>query len=304
MRPIRLGPALAAAATLLALAPAGASAARGHRNAQPRNHAGLIGCRISAFAEPHVVTSGESVQVFGALNCIGGASTASQTITVYEHSVGTPGIKVLGTATTGPGGFYSIIAPALTADSAFQARFLGARSANRVVKVAPQVTLGGPADGSQLLTGARTLSGVIRRGVTFTGTVTPADAGALVTLQRENATSNEEWRAIQRGVVGPGGTFSLTHVFVAPGDANIRVVVRKHMRFTIRGVSNTLSYEISQAENPKLTINTSADPISYGQPVTISGVLAGGAGQKVTLLAHARGAAFAKVGEATANGSG
>lgn len=296
MRSPKPGPALAAALTLLALAPTAASAAR-HPKPQAHRHAGPGGCRITTFAEPHLVTSGESVQLFGQLICAGGASTSGQTVTVYERSAGTPGFQIVGTTSTGASGFYSVVPPAITTDSTFYTRALGARSASRKVKVAPQVTLSGPADGSQLHTG-------VRNRVTFTGTVNPPDVGAELLLQREQATSSEEWHVIQRGVVGVGGVYSLTHTFSVAGDANLRVIVRAHGKFTVRGTSNTLSYEISQAQNPKLTINSSANPIAYGQPVTISGKLAGAAGQTVTLLSRPRGGAFTKTSEATTNVSG
>ena len=308
MRSIRLGRALAAAATLLAAAPAGASAAGGHPGVKGHRHAGAIsGCSLSLFAEDHIITSGESVQVFGALSCPGGSSAAaSQSVTIYEHTAGTPGFKVIATPTTGAGGFYSIPPLPVSLDSSFYATAVGGHSAIKHVKVTPQVTLSGPPDGAQLFTVAHNRPGR-RNLVTFTGTITPAaDEGALVVLQREGATSNEEWHAIQRGSVGPGGVFSITHAFLVPGDANLRVLVRPRGRFTIRGVSNTLSYEISQAENPALTVNASADPVAYEQPVTLSGVLAGGASQPVTLEAHPRGGGpgFTVVAKGTTDGSG
>jgi hypothetical protein len=46
---------------------------------------------------------------------------------------------------------------------------------------------------------------------------------------------------------------------------------------------------INQTQNPNLTIKSSADPISYGAPITIEGVLKGGAGKTITLLSHAKG---------------
>src|SRR5262249_18413744 len=148
-------------------------------------------------------------------------------------------------------------------------------------------------DGSQLKTG-------VRNRVTFSGIVSPADAGARVVLQRENATSVEEWHSIQEGFVKPGGGYVLTHTFAVPGDANLRVVVRPRHRFNARGVSNTVSYEISQAQNPRLTIFSSADPVGYGMPVTISGVLAGGANQKLTLAGRTFGSGgFSNLQEAT-----
>jgi len=277
MRSSKLTTAIAAAGTLLALAPAGAAAAHVPRIKRLR-HASPVGCRISTFAEPHLVTSGETVQVFGQLTCLS-TSVAGQAVTVYERSTGTPGVKAIGTPTTGADGSFAIVTPAITTDSRFYAISLGARSTTRLVKVAPQVSLSGPAEGAQIKTG-------IRNRVTFAGSVNPAqDAGAEVLLQREAATSNEEWHTIQRtGVVRADGSYSFVHIFGAPGDANLRVVVRPHGKFDVRGTSNTLSYEISQNQNPRLTILSSADPVNYGQPVTISGVLAAGAHQKVMLL--------------------
>jgi hypothetical protein len=303
MRSTKLSPAVwaaAAATASLALAPAGAIAAPAHQSlAKSHKHAGVAGCRVSAFVEPHLVTSGEAVQVFGQLVCPGGAGAAvNQTITVYEHTAGTAGFKVVGTVTSAAGGFYSTVPGTISANSVFYARALGARSASRAVKVAPLVTLAGPApDASQLKTGPHNR-------VLFTGTVSPSDAGAQVFLERENATSSEEWISIQGALVRADGTFSILHQFVVPGDANLRVIVRPHRSFEVRGTSNTLSYVIAQPQNPKLTINSSADPVSYGQPVTLSGVLAGGAGKKVTVFSRTAKQPFAKVEEVTADATG
>jgi hypothetical protein len=107
-----------------------------------------------------------------------------------------------------------------------------------------------------------------------------------VILQRQNALTGNEWRRIDVGRVALNGTFSITHTFVVPGDANIRVLVRSQGR-NVPSASNVLTYEISQAQNPLLTIAASANPISYGQSLTISGIVAGsGAGRPVTLFAR------------------
>ena len=175
---------------------------------------------------------------------------------------------------------------------------MGARSPSRQVRVAPTLTLAGPPEGTVLKTGPA-------NAVTFTGTVSPSDTGAEVVLQREASTSTEEWRTIQNGAhVKPDGTYTMLHRFGVPGDANLRAVVRKFGRFDVRGISNTLSYAISQAQNPNLTILSSADPVNFGSPVTISGVVKGAVNQKVTLLGRAFGSPFAKVGETTTDGSG
>jgi hypothetical protein len=300
MRSIRLGRALAATATLLALAPAGASAAGAHSKVKVHRNAGAArGCHVSLFAEEPLISTGESVQVIGTLSsCPGGSgAAASQLVTIHEHSGGTPGFKVIATATTGSGGVYSIPAVPVAVDSSFFATVNGARSAIKRVKVAPQVTLKGPA-GSQIFTG-------VHNKVTFTGTVFPTgDQGAQLILQREAATGKEEWHAIQHGTVGPGGVFSITHRFLEAGDANLRVLVRPLGKFTFRGVSNELGYQISQAQNPKLTI-LSAGLVAYKQPVTITGMLEKGANQPVTLEAHPRGnPGFTVIEKGMTNGSG
>lgn len=292
MRSSRLIAALASASALLTLLAPGASARPlGHK------HAGVPGtCRISLVAEPHRITSGESVQLFGRLAC-GASSTEGQTVTVYGQSVESPGLKVIGTTTTTAGGFYSFVQSDLTSDSSFYTSALSASSATRTVVVAPVVTLKGPSESMTLYTG-------VRNRVTFEGGVSPADAGAELALQRENATSSEEWHVIQQGIVGAGGAYSITHVFVAPGDANLRIVVRRHGRLSVRGISNSLSYGISQKENPSLTINTTAYSIGYGSPVTLSGALALGAGKTVTLEARTHGGALGPVSTTTTGPGG
>jgi hypothetical protein len=120
--------------------------------------------------------------------------------------------------------------------------------------------------------------------------VNPADEGAEVWLEREQATSTEEWGVIHKGTVKAGGVFEFLHTFTVPGVANFRALVRPHGIFDVRGISAPIgSYVINQIQNPNLTIKSSTNPISYGAPITIEGVVKGGAGKPVTLLSHARG---------------
>ncbi len=302
MRPIKLSSALVAAAALLATAPTGAVAAHGPKLPKHKGHASPVGCRVSLSADPHVVTSGEAVLLSGALACPGGSGVNSQAVTVYERIAGVPGgFKIIGTATTGPTGTYTFTPPVVVTDSTFFTRVAGARSANRTARVAPQVTLAtSPAlpEGTQLLTGPG-------HKVKFTGAVNPADAGAEVLLQREAGGSSEEWGTIQEHVfVQLDGTYTFLHRFVVPGDANLRTVVRPHGKFDTRGVSNTLTYEISQTQNPNLTLEPSADPVTYGSTLKLKGVLKAGAGQKVTLMARTFGTSLSKVAETTTGTGG
>jgi hypothetical protein len=105
--------------------------------------------------------------------------------------------------------------------------------------------------------------------------------------------------------VQAGGGYKIKHIFRVPGDASIRVLVRSD-GLNVPSASTPLEYEISQAQNPSLTIVSSADPISYGQPVTISGVLASATTpQTVTLLGrtvHQQG--FAPIAEVSTGTGG
>jgi hypothetical protein len=260
MRSIRLIPALVAAASLFALAPAGALARPASSN-----------CRVRISVSEPVITAGETVSVLGRAHCPSGASTASVPAAVYQHeAIVGPTLKLVASPNTAP---FDVTSAPISFDSSFYAVINGVRSASRKVRVAPQVILNAPTgspDGAQLLTGRHNQ-------VRFTGTVNPAtaaDNGAEVLLEREGATANEEWRAIQSSTVR-AGAFSFLHTFVSPGDANLRVLVRPHGPFGARGISNTFSFEISQPQNPKLTILSSLEPAPYGQSVTLSGVVAG-----------------------------
>jgi hypothetical protein len=283
----RLTPAIVAAATLLALAPAGASA-RKHPSPDGR-------CNVNLNVAPRQITAGDSVVAFGRLACVR-ANAVGQAVQLFEHSFGTPGYTLVQSTTTDARGFYELTQTGVQTNSSFYVRSHGAQSGLRHVRVAARVTLSGPPEGTHLFTGAQNK-------VTFTGTVNPVDVGARVILQRQNALGGNEWHRIDAGQVGPEGGFSIVHTFAVPGDANLRVLVRSH-GINIPSPSNVLTYEISQAQSPALTINASADPISFGQSVTISGTLTSGAKVPVTLLAHTHRQRFAPVAQVTTGASG
>ncbi len=158
------------------------------------------------------------------------------------------------------------------------------------------MTLNGSAEGA-LLTG-------YPNSVTFTGAVSPADVGARVILQRQNALTGNQWRRIDSGFVESTGDYTITHTFVVPGDANLRVLVHSQGR-NVPSESNILADTVSQAQNPELTIQASADPIASGEAVTISGKLTAGASRSLTLMAHtARQPGFVAVARTTGNSAG
>jgi hypothetical protein len=256
-------------------------------------------CRIGIEVVPRRITEGEPVVIFGRLVCRGRASAADQVVRLFHHIPSAPGFTEVQSTTTDAHGFYQFQRAdgVVETNRIWHVRAHGAASANKGVRVAAQVTLNGPPEGTQIFTGP---AGKI----TFTGTVTPTDVGARVILQRQNALTGNEWHRIDSGTVEAGGSFSIIHTFLVPGDANLRVLVRSQGR-NIPSPSDVLSYEISQTQNTELTIVSAADPIVYGQSVTISGTLLGGAAKPVTLLArtvHQRG--FASVAQATTDSNG
>ena len=290
MRLEKLGPAVLAATSLLALAPAAASA---HKHPSPRGR-----CAINIRVAERQITAGEQVEVKGLLKCIPPATAGSQAVTLYEHVAGTAGYVPVQSTTTDVNGFYKFTPPALNANTSFYVRSHGAQSGREKARVSLQVTLTGPPEGTQIETGAPNKQ-------TFSGTVTPADVGARVILQRQNAVAGDEWHRIGIGSVQAGGNYTIAHTFRVPGDASIRVLVRSD-RINSPSASTPLEYEISQAQNPSLTIASSADPITYGQSASISGVLAGATTpQTVTLEArtvHQQG--FAPVAEVSTGAGG
>jgi hypothetical protein len=292
MRFLRLIPAVAALTGALAIAPPSASAFK---------HPGPLGrCRVSINVAPKRIVANDPITIWGRLSCLRPASAADKTVKLFEHVRGTPGLTYVQSVTTDANGFYEIEKAGgdVTTNRFFLVRAHGAQSARREVLVEAEVNLSGPAEGTELYTGHA-------NAVTFTGTVNPADANARVILQRQNALTGNEWHAIDRGVVQSDGTFSIEHAFRYPGDADIRVLVRSGP-INIPSRSNVLTYEISQAQNPALTIESSADPIVFGQSLTISGKLAGAddQSQQVTLYARTAGQRYAAIAQTTTNTEG
>jgi hypothetical protein len=274
------------------------------RDGQSRAHADA-GCHVSIEVTARQITAGDPVTVFGRLICEDGQSAADQIVDLdqREHSSGAPGFGLAGTATTEADGFYALTLPALGASSVFYVRSLGARSTRTLVKVAARVTLLGSVLGTRPFIGGGHSHARPQNTVTFTGRVTPATPGAVVALQRESAARNDEWHRVALGRVDENGGYSITHTFGIPGEANLRVVVHARGQ-NVAGASETLTYEIYPRQNPRLTIQASADPVSYGQAVTIRGVAAGAANQPVTLLARTPGSAPVAVAKASTDGAG
>lgn len=308
MRSRKLVPALAAA-TLLALAPAGAMAKPGGQvKSAPAVGGGSCRPTIELLPGP-VITFGEKVTVTGKLCPTTGA--ASTAVTVISRSVTRRHTQraaaVVNTATvTGETEKTYTFEATPEFNTNFYVRQGNVRSVPKTVKVAPAVTVTEkPAENTPLLTGvsgkgrARTLNKY-----KFTGKVNPAVGGGIVSLQRENSTANEEWLRIGQTSTNANGEFTIEHVFGAPGDANLRVVVNPRLPgLEAPGASSVMSYTINQPQNPQLELHAEPNhPIVAGESVTLKGKVAGSV-SSVELFAHTAGKKFAKVTTASVVGN-
>jgi hypothetical protein len=295
MRSIKLTTAVAVAAGFMLLTSAAALALGRHEHREGKRFA--EGCRLSLEVAPRPAYAGESVTAWGDLtgkDC----TVEKQPVTLYERSVTSPTYTKVGEGTTGKGGSFLLSnVTTVSTDTVFYMSTGTVSSAPRVIKVLALVKLTGPPEG--VLYTIEPHPHRHRVAEVFTGEVSPADKGARVILQRQDALKGNEWHRIgPPGVVEEDGKFTIEHNFVVAGPANIRVLIRDP-KVNVPSASNVLTYEITQAQNPNLLIESLADPISYGQSTTIHGkALKLATNTTLELLAReAHTPGFVKVGE-------
>jgi len=248
------------------------------------------GCTIRLRA-PHLASAGAPLAIYGTLSCAEGESAAEQTVALYGRLVHTSGFTLAATATTQAGGAFEL-PTTLEGDSVFYARAGAARSARTLVKAAPTVVLTAPAAGTPLLVaGARRASSAAAPAagaVTFTGTLSPAGAGANVQLQRQLRGGG--WMRIAFGHVQAGGAFSIAHTFSRPGEVTLRALVRSHGRF-VTSASAPVTYLLTRrlgapvASKPSSLVTPAPAPASAtaGEALTFTGTVAPAEGQTVDL---------------------
>jgi hypothetical protein len=246
---------------------------------------------------------GETVTISGSVSCPAGLSAGAQRLTITESEAGS-GASAATPATAmavDAGGSYSLRSATLEANTVFRVR-LGQSGARAVVKVAPRITLSGPAPTAQSSTLAAGTGGGRRR-ATFTGAVDPSETGALVGLQIASPSSAGQWRTVSYARVDSDGSFTVSHNFRTSGDTMLRAIAYagKHKAAAL---SNALSYDAPQPQSPKLTVKASVDPASAGQVVTLTGMATGAAHQTVTLLARTPGGALVAVATTTTDEAG
>ncbi len=261
------------------------------------------GCSLTiALSSPHVL-AGETVTVSGTLSCPTAAAAAAQHVAIYERhgGAGPAAANLAGAVTAAADGTFTMTSEPLEVNTVFQVRE-GRHRARAAVKVAPAITLSvlAPASLASAPSGA---SRGHRAKTTFTGTVTPAAPGALVALQLFYAAAGEQWRSVAWTHTGADGTYTISHALRSPGAMSVRAIVHAG-RHNAVAVSEALSLQAAQPQNPQLTILSSADPLIAGQAVTISGVAAGAANAPVKLLARTAGGTFTVASEGITDGAG
>jgi hypothetical protein len=277
---------------------------RAARRADRADVQAVTSCTIDLQAAPSIVTAITPLGLTGTLTCGEGTSAAEQTVSLYQKLARTPGFELVATTVTEADGAFAFAPASPQTDSSFYVSAAGAQSATAPVTIAPQVTISAPSAGTELFVGARRASDAQNRlgnagAVTFTGSVSPLATGATVALQREDGAGR--WVRIGGGPVDEEGKFSITHTFLRPGTARIRILAHSH-GLAMRAVSTPATYEILGRRERKVTIAASADPISYAGTVTITGAVAGSSDVPVALLAQTGDGSFAPVAHATTNG--
>ncbi len=121
--------------------------------------------------------------------------------------------------------------------------------------------------------------------IAFTGSVSPANAGHRILLQRQTSLAGDRWIAVDGGFVRADGSYTIVHRFRVPGDRTLRTLLLPNRR-TLRSPSSPISITVQQLQVAGFTIGSSSQPIDFGGSVTISGTLDGGPITSVTLFAR------------------
>jgi hypothetical protein len=273
---------------------------------------------LSAGPSATRVTAGEAVTISGKLTCATVEAASGQEVTIYEHEAGTssPTPALVGTATTSADGSYEFHSAALTVRSAFVVRSASAAHAARaVVLVFAQITLQSPAaSGAVLAIAGGHASGASDR-LRFSGAVKPASADRMIELKVREA--GGDWRAVAFARTDAEGDYTLYHHFRYAGEVSVIAVAHGGHEQATR--SAALTYTITQAQNPALTIQATAlSPAptttttttgggegSSTPATSISGVALGAHDQNVVLLARPLGTSrFVPIASVRADGAG
>lgn len=245
---------LAVPASLLAMLVAAALPAVG--SAAPKHNHGL-----TISATPNPIVTGDQVLIYGQLNL---KHPAGRLIVLFHRINPASHFSPIQATHTDALGFYEFHRADGVVTTNRNWYVLGPNgSHSRTVHelVSAEVTLA-----------ASSATGDTNHKLTFTGHVSPNHAGERVVLQAQVGPHGDDWRDVASGKLGRGSNFSISHRFLQPGERDLRILFRGDARNT-RSVSDPVTVTIQQTENRTFTINTSAQNISEGSSVTLSGVL-------------------------------
>ncbi len=257
--------------------------------------AGASTHHVSIAAIPNAMDAGDPVVIVGHL---AGSPNANQKVILFHHLPGQRGFSFVQSVSTDSHGNYVITRKpgVVETNRAWFVRSDGAQSRTVHERVHALVTL--TASAAQVDS---------NQPVVFTGHVTPNHRGERVFLQRQVGQSGDDWRTIDSGRLGADSNYRIVHRFRVPdGDGRtLRTVIRRDGR-NLAGVSSSVDVTVAQRQNPNFTLNASADPISDGQSVTLSGVLAApnNANQTVTLYGHENGSPYAAIASVMTDATG
>lgn len=223
------------------------TAASGRERRARRDDQAPTDCTITLATSTSTIAPSAPLGLSGTFSCTEAAGAGEQTVSLYQKAAHTTGFSVAATTSTEANGAFQFALTGPESNSAFYVLCDGVKSLRTSVEVAPQVTIEAPTAGAPLLAGtAHAPAESAADGtsaVTFTGTVTPADPGATVTLQREYRPG--AWHRIAGGQVEEAGKYTIVHTFLRPGEANIRVVVHSRGLYA-ETASAPVSYQITR----------------------------------------------------------
>ncbi len=243
-----------------------AAAASGHGRVLPAR-------TITLAVYPNPGVAGEPALVAGRVFASGAADVE---VTLWMHPPGAARATPLAQVSADANGAFVFTRASAPLDetASLYATALGLRSRSVREQVAASVTVSAP--------DATVTSG---SPVTLTGRVLPTGhAGEPVLVQQRTASG---WQTIARAVVRADGSFGATPTFSGAGAVALRASFGGDAH-NLAGVSDPLELLAEPATSGELSLAASSEALTLGQPVTLSGVLAGGApsaGVAVTLLA-------------------
>ncbi len=248
---------------------------------------------ITLAAYPNPGVAGEPALVAGRVFAAGAVDVE---VTLWMRPPGAARATLLAQVSADANGafvFTRASAP-LDESASLYATALGLRSRPVREQVAASVMLGAP--------DATVTSG---SAVALTGRVLPTGhAGEPVLVQQRSPSG---WQTIARAVVGADGGFVAASTFSGAHAVALRAFFGGDAH-NLPGVSDPLELLAEPATNGQLSLAASSEALTLGQPVTLSGALAGSggraAGVPVTLLAGPDVADVQPIASTTTDGAG